>query len=451
VLVAAPITRYARSGDVNVAYQVIEGDGPLDVVFVHGFVSNMEVQAEQPGHEAWFQQLASVGRVIRFDRRGTGLSDRVREVPTLETRMDDLRAVMDAVSSRRAAVVATFEAASMAMVYAATYPERVAALALYNPTAKGVRSPDYPWPMYSEKEWESWIGQIPTRWGTREFATEFLRDSAPSIAGDPEMQEWMARVHRLGASPGAAEVILRMMMTVDVRDVLPSIRVPTLVLYRAFARGESAYVAERIPGARAVEIVGPDLMFWLAEGLADEIITFFRSITEEPVPDTVLATILFTDIVDSSAKAVELGDRAWADLVQRHHAAVRAQLDRFHGRELDTAGDAFFAAFDGPIRAIRCATAIRTAVGDLGLDVRAGLHAGECEVVGEKLGGVAVIVGARVAALADAGEILVSSTVKDLVAGSGIEFEDRGVATLKGLPDEWRLFAVAPAVDGDRA
>jgi class 3 adenylate cyclase len=257
------------------------------------------------------------------------------------------------------------------------------------------------------------------------------------------MVEWMARVHRLGASPGAAEVIVRMTMTVDVRDVLPSIRVPTLVLYRDFAHGEAAFVAERIPGARAVEIGGPDTMYWRAEGLADEIVTFLEGVTEEPVPDTVLATILFTDIVDSSARAVELGDRAWADLVQRHHVVVRAQLDRFHGRELDTAGDGFFAAFDGPIRAIRCAAAVRGAVGDLGLDVRAGLHAGECEVIGEKLGGLAVIVGARVAALADAGEILVSSTVKDLVAGSGIEFEDRGVATLKGLPDEWRLFAVA--------
>jgi pimeloyl-ACP methyl ester carboxylesterase len=441
--VTSPVTRYARSGDVNIAYQVIDGEGPLDVVFVHGFVGNMEVQAEQPGHEVWFERLASLGRVIRFDRRGTGLSDRVREVPTIEARMDDLRAVMDAASSRRAAIVSTFEAASLAMVYAATYPERVAALALYNPVAKGVRSSDYPWANSSEEDWEKWLGQIHTSWGTLEYAAEFLRAVAPSAADDPAMVEWMARVHRLGASPGAAEVIVRMTMTVDVRDVLPSIRVPTLVLYRDFAHGEAAFVAERIPGARAVEIGGPDTMYWRAEGLADEIVTFLEGVTEEPVPDTVLATILFTDIVDSSARAVELGDRAWADLVQRHHVVVRAQLDRFHGRELDTAGDGFFAAFDGPIRAIRCAAAVRGAVGDLGLDVRAGLHAGECEVIGEKLGGLAVIVGARVAALADAGEILVSSTVKDLVAGSGIEFEDRGVATLKGLPDEWRLFAVA--------
>ena len=438
-----PVTRYARSGGVNIAYQVIESDGPLDVVFVHGFVGNMEVQAEQPGHEAFFERLASLGRVIRFDRRGTGLSDRVREVPTLEARMDDLRVVTDAVGSRRAALVATFEAASMAMVYAATYPERVAALALYNPMAKGVRTADYPWGAYSEEEWEKLIGHTSSQWGTPELAAEFLRMMAPTLADDPENVEWHARVHRLGASPGAVEVILRMSMTVDVRDVLPSIRVPTLVLYRDFTRGEAAFVAERISNARSVEIRGPDTMFWRAERLADEIVAFFRGITEEPVPDTVLATVLFTDIVDSSARAVELGDRAWADLVRRHHAVVRAQLDRFQGRELDTAGDGFFAAFDGPIRAIRCATAIESAVRDLGLDVRAGLHAGECEVVGEKLGGVAVIVGARVAALAGPGEVLVSSTVKDLVAGSGIEFEDRGFATLKGLPDDWRLYAVA--------
>jgi class 3 adenylate cyclase len=439
----SPVTHYARSGDVNIAYQVLDGDGPLDVVFVHGFVGNMEVQAEQPRHEAWFERLASLGRVIRFDRRGTGLSDRVRVVPTLEARMDDLRAVMDAASSRRAALVTTFEAASMAMVYAATYPERVAALALYNPVAKGVRSADYPWASNSAKEWESLIEQTSERWGSRELAAEFLRAMAPTVADEPEMVDWCARIHRLGASPGAVEVILRMTMTVDVRDVLPSIRVPTLVLFRDFRRGEAAFVAERIPNARAVEIGGPDTSYWLAEGLADEIIGFFKDVTEEPAPDTVLATILFTDIVDSSTKAVELGDRAWADLVSRHHAVVRAQLDRFQGRELDTAGDGFFAAFDGPIRAIRCATAIRSVVGDLGLDVRAGLHAGECEVVGEKLGGVAVIVGARVAALAGPNEILVSSTVKDLVAGSGIMFEDRGASTLKGLPDEWRLYAVA--------
>jgi len=430
------------SGDVSIAYQVIGEGGPIDIVFAHGFVSNLEVAAENPRYEPFFQRLAELGRVIRFDRRGMGLSDRVREVPTLETRMDDVRTVMDAAGSPRAVLFATFEAASMTMLYAATYPERVAGLALYCPTAKGVRSPDYPWALLSEGEETRFIEQLPERWGSRELAAELLRTSAPTIADDPKMQDWFARVLRLGASPGAAALTSRMAMAVDIRDVLPSIRVPTLVLNRDFTRGEATYIAERIPHARRVEIGGPDTMFFLAEGLADEVIAFARSAWGEPEPDTVLATVLFTDIVGSTAKAAELGDRAWADLVNRHHAVVRAQLDRFHGRELDTAGDGFFAAFDGPIRAIRCATAIGDSVLDLGLELRAGLHTGECEIVGEKLGGIAVNIGARVASLAESGEVLVSSTVKDLVAGSGIAFKERGTHELKGIPGEWRVFAV---------
>lgn len=433
-------THYAVSGDVSIAYQTLS-EGPIDVVFVNGFIGNLEVQAENPGDRAFFERLASVGRVIRFDRRGTGLSDRVREVPTLETRMDDLRAVMDAARSTRAVVVATFEAAATAMVYAATYPERVAGLVVYNPVAKGVRSPDYPW-AWSEEHHAQWIDQIRTRWGDRDFAAEDLREFAPGIADDPVMQDWWARVMRFGASPGAAVVIQRMVMTIDIRDVLPSIRVPTLVLYHRAARGEAAYIAERIPSARSVELGGPDALFWLAEGFADETIAFARRVWGEPEPETVLATVMFTDLVGSTAKAAEVGNRAWADLVERHHVAVRAQLDRFRGRELDTAGDGFFAAFDGPIRAIRCASAIGVSVRDLGLPMRVGLHAGECEIVGDKLGGIAVHIGARVASRAEPGEILVSSTVKDLVAGSGFAFEDRGAYELKGVPGEWRLYAL---------
>jgi class 3 adenylate cyclase len=256
------------------------------------------------------------------------------------------------------------------------------------------------------------------------------------------MQEWWARVMRLGASPGAAVVIARMAMAIDVRDVLPSIRVPTLVLYRDAGRGEAAYVAERIPNARSVEIRGQDAIFWAAEGFADEIVAFARSVWDEVEPDTVLATILFTDIVRSTETAVELGDRAWADLVRRHHAIVRGTLGRFRGRELDTAGDGFFAAFDGPIRAIRCATAIEESVREIGLEIRVGLHTGECETIGEKLGGIAVNIAARVAAKANSGEVLVSSTVKDLVAGSDLTFQDRGRHELKGIPGEWQLFAV---------
>jgi class 3 adenylate cyclase/pimeloyl-ACP methyl ester carboxylesterase len=435
-------TRYARSGDVSIAYQELEGTGPLDVVFAQGFVSNLEVEAENPLHEAFFERLLPLGRVIRFDRRGTGLSDRVREVPTLETRMDDLRAVMDAAGSKRALLLATFEAASMAMVYAATYPERVAGLALYNPVAKGERAPDYPWAQLSPEEDERWIEDIRTRWGTRELATDDLRMFAPSLAADPEMQEWWARVMRLGASPGSAVVIARMAAAVDVRDILPSIRVPTLIVASERCHGEAAYIAGRIPESRLVQIPGSAL-FWHAEGLTDEVMSFAAGISGPTEPETVLATILFTDIVGSTAKAVELGDRAWADLIRRHHSCVRAQLDRFRGRELDTAGDGFFAAFDGPIRAIRCATAIGEGVRELGLAVRAGLHTGECEVVGDKLAGLAVNVGARVASQADGGEVLVSSTVKDLVAGSDLTFDDRGQYELKGIPGEWRLYAVA--------
>jgi class 3 adenylate cyclase len=432
--------RYASSGDVSIAYRIL-GAGPIDIVFVHGFVSNLEVQAENPRDGDFFERLTSVGRVVRFDRRGTGLSDRVREVPTLETRMDDLRAVMDAAESRRAVVVGTFDAAAMAMVYAATYPERVAGLAIYQPLAKGVRSHDYPWAP-SEEEAAAWIEQIRGHWGETEFAASDLRRYAPTVAGDPRMQEWWARVMRLGASPGAAVVIARMAMAIDVRDVLPSIRVPTLVLYRDAGRGEAAYVAERIPNARSVEIRGQDAIFWAAEGFADEIVAFARSVWDEVEPDTVLATILFTDIVRSTETAVELGDRAWADLVRRHHAIVRGTLGRFRGRELDTAGDGFFAAFDGPIRAIRCATAIEESVREIGLEIRVGLHTGECETIGEKLGGIAVNIAARVAAKANSGEVLVSSTVKDLVAGSDLTFQDRGRHELKGVPGKWQLFAV---------
>jgi class 3 adenylate cyclase len=438
-----PETLYASSGDVSIAYQEVGGRGPIDIVFVHGFAGNLEVEAENRRYEAFFERLGSIGRVIRFDRRGTGLSDRVREVPTLETRIDDLRAVMDAAGSPRAVLVGTFEAGAMAMVYSATYPERVAGLVVFNAVAKGVRTPDYPWASFSEQEFEGWLEQIRTRWGTRDFAAEDLRHIAPTIADDAEMQEWWARVMRLGASPGAALVIARMAAAIDVREVLPSIHVPTLVLHTDLARGEAAYIAERIPDARRVELGGRDALFWLADGLVDEVIAFASSVWGgAPEPETVLATILFTDIVGSTAKAAQLGDRAWRDLVQRHHALVRTHLDRFRGRELDTAGDGFFAAFDGPIRAIRCANAIDESVRDLGLEVRAGLHTGECEIVEEKLAGIAVNVGARIAAQAQPGEVLVSSTVKDLVAGSGLSFVERGEHELKGIPGHWRLYAV---------
>jgi class 3 adenylate cyclase/pimeloyl-ACP methyl ester carboxylesterase len=438
--VESPEVRYTQSGDVSIAY-AINGEGPVDIVFVHGYISNLEVEWEDPGHVAFFTKLASAGRVIRFDRRGSGLSDRVRDVPTLETRMDDLRAVMDAAGSPRAVLVATFEAAAMAMLFAATYPERVAGLVLFYPLAKGVWAPDYPFAP-TEEDYRLEFDDIRTRWGHADQAKAFLHRAAPSVGDDPQVVAWATRMFRQGASPGAALALRRMVMSVDVRDVLPSIRVPTLIAHTSVEREESAYIAERIPGARRLELHGRERVFWLAEGFPEKIVEFARAAWGEPEPDTLLATVLFTDIVGSTAKAAELGDRSWRDLVGRHHALVRAQLDRYRGREFDTAGDGFFATFDGPIRAIRCAVAARAAVRDLGLDIRAGLHTGECELIGEKPGGIAVNIGARIAARAQAGEVLVSQTVKDLVAGSEITFEDRGIAQLKGVPGEWRLYAV---------
>jgi len=435
-----PEIRYARSGDVSIAY-FVTGEAPRDLVFVYGAAGNLEVYAQFPLSVAFVERLTSFARVVMFDRRGFGLSDRVLGVPTLETRMDDLRAVMDTAGSGRAALVATFEAASMAALFAATYPERVAALVLYCPIAKGTWAPDYPYALPAEKYGEE-LAVLKERWGSQDYADEFVQLNAPSRANDPEFKAWVARGHRLGASPGAAAAMLRMRMDIDIRDVLPSIRVPTLVLHRPFARGEAEYVAGRIRGAERLEVGGPDTMLFLVPGVGDEIERFVRGAWGEREPDTVLATVLFTDIVDSTAKAAELGDRTWKELVGRHHVLVRAQLDRFRGREVDTAGDGFFATFDGPARAIRCAGAIADGVRDLGLQVRAGLHTGECELVGGKVGGIAVNIGARVAANAEPGEVLVSSTVKDLVAGSGIEFRDRGVAELKGVPGEWRLYSV---------
>jgi len=438
-----PEIRYAASGDVSIAYAVLS-DGPVDLVYVHGFAGNLDAELENPFYRPFHERLASFSRLILFDRRGTGLSDRMREAPTLETRMDDLRAVLDAAGSERAAIVGTFEAASMCLLFAATSPERVLALVLYNPIAKGTWAPDYPWAEPPSVPLR--IDELRRTWGSASFAEAHARDMAPSFAADPEFVRHLARVQRLAASPAAAMTIFRMAMDVDVRDVLPVIRVPTLVLNMPAKRDEAEYVTARIPGARRLEVPGPDYMITLlGDSVYDEVERFVESVRGEAPPDTVLATILFTDIVRSTETASELGDRAWAALVERHHALVRRHLDRFRGRELDTAGDGFFATFDGPVRAIRCAGAITRAMPELGLEVRAGLHTGECELADGKPAGIAVNIGARVASHAGAGEVLVSQTVKDLVAGSGIDFDERGAAELKGVPGEWRLYAVADA------
>jgi class 3 adenylate cyclase len=441
--VETPEIHYARSGDVSIAYQ-IWGEGPIDLLFVHGFAGHLEIEAEHPRTRAFRERIASYARLITFDRRGTGLSDRVREVPSLEARMDDVRAVMDAIGSDRAVLLGTFEAGAMSILFAATYPERAAGLALYNPVVKGTWSPDFPFAP-TDEEWRHDLEDVREHWGTLAFVRRIVREVAPELAGDDDFLRHQARLFRSAASPGAAVALRRMQMDVDVRDALPAVRVPTLVLHSEWARDQASYVTERIPGARRVEVHGPTLIALHGEELHGVLEAFAQGASGQREPETVLATVLFTDIVRSTERAAELGDRRWAELVSSHHALVRRQLDRFRGRELDTAGDGFFAAFDGPIRAIRCARTVVESVRELGLELRAGLHTGECERVGEKLGGLAVNIGARVAGFAAPGEVLVSSTVRDLVAGSGIAFEDRGEQELKGVPGAWRLYAVVDA------
>ena len=446
----APEVRYAKSGDVSIAYSVV-GDGPIDLVFIAGWVlSSLEVAWEGPPAD-FFRRLASFSRLILFDKRGTGLSDRTTGIPDLETRMDDIRAVMDAVGSKRAAILGVSEGGPMTLLFAATYPERTAAAILYGVGPSNVRAEDYPW-AFTEEEWNDYARREAERAGTQEWVDERLETFAPSMVNDEEAKRWWRRWVRTSTSPAAVMALRRMNREIDARHTLSAIRVPTLVIHpvgdKVTLIEEGRYMAERIPGAQMVEIDGVDHGWWVQrEPIAHETERFLRGIWDRGEwniveTERVLATILFTDIVGSTAKLAELGDRRWRDLLQQHHALVRQHLVRFRGREIDTAGDGFFANFDGPARAIRCALAITDGVRDLGLDMRAGLHTGECEVVNGKVGGIAVHIGARVAAQAGPGEVLVSSTVKDLVAGSGIRFHERGLADLKGVPGEWRLYSV---------
>ena len=438
-----PVTRYADSGGLSIAYQVV-GDGPRDLVLVPGWVANVELFWEEPSCAHWLRRLASFSRLILFDKRGTGLSDRVSvaELPTLEQRMDDVRAVMDAVGSEHAALYGYSEGGPMCALFAATYPGRTLALIMDGGYPRRTRTDDYPWGP-TEEEHERWLEEIRAGWG----GPVGLATRAPSRAEDPRFREWWARFLRMSASPGAALALSRMNADFDVRHLLPAIRVPTLILHRpgelVFDAAGSRYMADRIPGARYVELPGIDHLPWVGEADAtlDEIEEFLTGVRRAVEPDRALATVLFTDIVDSTGRAAERGDRRWRDLLDAHHAAVRRELARFRGREVGTAGDGFLAAFDGPARALRCAAAIVGAVRPLGLEVRAGLHTGEVEPVGDDVAGIAVHIAARVAALAGPGEVLASGTVKDLVAGSGIRFADRGTHVLKGVPDVWRLFA----------
>lgn len=439
-----PETRYAKSGDTNIAYQVI-GDGPRDIVYVPGWVSNVEVMWEDPGLARFLNRLASFSRLITFDKRGVGLSDPVpiEHLPSLEVRMDDLRAVMDAVGSSSATLFGHSEGGNMCVLFAGTYPDRTDGLILTGSYVKRLRSDDYPW----APTWEDRVAaaeEVERAWGKSDDISYY----APSRIGDEAFAAWISRYQRLSASPKAAAAMILMNSTIDVTSVLPAIRVPTLLLYRIddpdVRVEEGRYIAAKIPSARLVELAGADHFFWAgdSEPMLQEIEEFVTGHRTAAEPDRVVATALFTDIVDSTKKATDLGDQKWRDLLHRHHAVIRDELVRWRGTEVNTTGDGFLAVFDGPARSIHAARSIVEAVRPLGIEVRAGLHTGEMEMLADDVAGLAVHIAARVSALAGPSEVLVSRTVRDLVAGSGIEFKGRGAYTLKGVPDEWEIYAV---------
>ena len=440
-----PETKYARSGDINIAYQVI-GEGNIDLVYVPGWVSNVEYNWEEPHLKRFLLRLASFSRLIIFDKRGTGLSDPAPELPTLEKRMDDVRAVMDAVESRRAVLLGVSEGGTMCALFAATYPERTRGIILYGSYAKRIWSPDYPWgPTLAERQ--KFFDLINEGWGG-EVDAETL---APSMANDKSFKQWWATYLRRSASPSMAIALAKMNTDIDIRNILPTIHVPTLILHRTgdidMPVGGSRYMAEHIPNAKYVELPGDDHLWFVGDANAvlnniEEFITGSYNVAE---PERILATVMFTDIVGSTEKAAEIGDAKWKDLLTNHYKIIREELTHFKGKEIDTTGDGLFATFDGPARAIRCAMATNHAVRRLDIQIRIGLHTGECELMENKVSGIAVHLGARVMSKAGPNEVLVSSTVKDLVAGSGIAFEERGMHKLKGIPGEWQLFKVLNA------
>ena len=443
-----PETRYVRSGEASIAYSVI-GDGPIDLVYLPGFISHVELLWDYEPSARFLRRLASFSRLVVVDRRGTGLSDRMSadDQPSLEVQMDDLLHVLDAVGSERAALFGVGIGAMLCAMFAATFPQRTASCVLYGSAACGIQTPDYPW-QRDEAAWHEYLLELRERWGTREYADWMLRWLAPRIAEDPAAREWWARFMRLSVSPSAAYALEHFYKETDARAILGSVRVPTLVPHRTADPAQSVeggrYIAQHIPGATLVELPGEE---WFPFGddqdaLADAVEEFLTGTKRVPDVDRVLATVLFTDIAGSTEKATQLGDSAWRELRLAHHDRVRRLLDSHRGREVDTAGDGFFATFDGPARAVRCALAITEAVRPLGVEVRAACHTGEVELIGDEVSGVAVHIGARICALSQAGQVMVSSTVKDLTVGSGLAFEDAGDHELKGVPDRWRLYRV---------
>ena len=444
-----PETRYAKSGAVNIAYQVV-GKGSIDLVIVMGWVSNIEYSWEEPSLSNFLTRLSSFSRLIIFDKRGTGLSDRVSELPTLEQRMDDVRAVLDAVGSKSAALFGVSEGGPMCALFAATYPARTTALVIYGSYAKRIWAPEYPWAPTPEER-EEVYREVEKNWG----GPVGIESLAPSAINDERFKNWWATYLRRSASPGDAVALLKMNTNIDIRNVLPVIRVPTLIIHRDKDQDmkveEGRFIASKIPGAKLVELEGKDHLPWAGdyEKLLDEVEIFLTGELMQAETERILATVLFTDIVGSTTHAIGLGDTRWHYLLKNHHDLVRKQLDRFKGKEIGTTGDGFLATFDGPARAIHCACAIRDSVRQLGIEIRAGLHTGECELMENNVGGIAVHTGARIMSKAANNAVWTSGTVKDLVAGSGIQFESKGKYSLKGIPGEWELFEVTQPGTGN--
>jgi class 3 adenylate cyclase len=439
-----PDTRYARLGEDHIAFQTL-GSGPRDIVFMSAWFSHVDGRWEEPRFAAMLRRLSGLGRLIVFDKRGSGASDSLpRAEPTWEDWADDIRAVMDAAHSDRATLVGVGDSGPMALLFAATHPERVASLVVINTGARLIRGEGYPYGMSAE-EVERFLSRARETWGTGGLADTF----APSVADDERYRQWWARYQRMGASPGRSIAMARLLFEMDVRDVLPTIRVPTLVVhrkgFRLFPVEQGRYLADKIPGARLVELEGDDGFIYLGDmnAVIDEVETFLTGVRRAPETDRVLATVLLTDMVGSTDMAAKLGDLRWREILDRHDEVVRRALDAHRGRLHRTTGDGILATFDGPGRAIRCAFEIRDALRGEGLGLRMGVHTGEIELRGNEIGGIAVHIAARLMAEAAEGELIASSTVKDLVTGSEISFRDRGVRALKGVPNEWRLYQVA--------